>query len=553
LDLQAVKQGYLEKIYKDELEGDLSPYLFYNQMVLKEEARVYKSLNEREKGDFFSSFDVTVWRLVRVADSLLRESTESALPIYARQSIAKFQYDSAILGLAYELTGKTKYAKAAAEIIRYWFLNPETRLGRNWNNVITMDSFLKLSATDLEDISNWGLEYEYSKDAKCPKQVVEKVKSWFSSASEIQKNDLEIDSDRDNTHVKADLALSDFEDIVALGLAYESTKDLKYALAAAEKVRSWISNPNLERPQLSLVDFKNVDQFLDVTTAIKKSGETSGIAPDLGFTLLDFENVYFFLDAVKMVQKSGELSEFEFLGLRDWFQNYLDRLLSPGRDLGIASYYENDYNGLNYDIQLVSVAIFTGNEGLAVQIAHESTSRMIAHVHKLNQALERDSAYCGEDLVALLQGWVTLTRIVSNSLGIHLWKKLPMKRPLNNESKSAAKKPTTGTMENQPFLCRAPEYAVLLSSENCGTDTARGGNVPNDEKKSTRWLPIHMTAQHWPCPDHWKVNEEPDSHYKTEPMYDASSEDGYSNYGIAPFWNLGLKAQRRDEKPQAQL
>ncbi|MFY0631752.1 MAG: alginate lyase family protein [Flavobacteriaceae bacterium] len=51
-----------------------------------------------------------------------------------RQRIGALGLNTETLGLAYYLTGKEKYAKKAAELLRVWFLDEETRMNPNVNH-----------------------------------------------------------------------------------------------------------------------------------------------------------------------------------------------------------------------------------------------------------------------------------------------------------------------------------------------------------------------------------------------------------------------------------
>jgi len=177
--------------------------------------------------------------------------------------------------------------------------------------------------------------------------------------------------------------------------------------------------------------------------------------------------------------------------------------------------------------------MFTGDQSIAIQTAHESVSRLIGDVKKFDRAMKVKARPCEDNLLFTLHGWVTLARIVSK-LGIKLWEEIPIKRNTHEESQSGNK---VNEFAYQPWLCRAPEYAVVLSLHQESSCNAKN-QIPSslEQEGNNRWLPVHWTAQQWDCPSPWRVSEDDLSHYDVEPMQFGERK----GHEFAPFWNLGL-------------
>jgi len=341
------------------------------------------------------------------------------------------------------------------------------------------------------------------------------------------------DSDNDSRYDRRRLA--EFQsNTTVLGLAYTLTGNIKYATKAAENIRTWFVNPKTRmNPRLK-------------EARIRWKGRSTTYFSSK-FSVIDFKDVYFFLDAVKMVERSGELSEEDRVGIRKWFRKYLEWFTFPGKKFGRGAYYDDDHNGLYYDIQLISIAAFVGNLSLAVQTAHESVSRLNGHINRkgrMDREIENGPLLCEHSQMFTLQGWVTLARLVS-SMGINLWRQLPMKAGFKSKRWKLNCK-----------LCVAVEYAVplLRGRDSCDyhNNTLDETTTTIKERDDTRWWPIYWSAQ-WNCPHletpypffvqpKWISNigrSPPDSHYSMQHMYYFSSNE-YEDTGIAPFWNLGL-------------
>lgn len=112
---------------------------------------------------------------------------DSQNPEYSdRKRIGAFGFNTETLGLAYYLTGEEKYAKKAAELIRVWFLDKETRMNPNVNHgqirpghnqgtnsgvldgrvligalegSLLISSSSALSETEYEKLNDWASQY----------------------------------------------------------------------------------------------------------------------------------------------------------------------------------------------------------------------------------------------------------------------------------------------------------------------------------------------------------------------------------------------------------
>jgi hypothetical protein len=464
----------------------IAPYLFYDENVLQKEAddykKNYRSIDEDGDGDT-TPFRKLVVRLIEVAESSLR--------------------------------------------VGPWSVVDKQRCGCPYNKCN---------------------EYYNVKPYPWPATSATTTDETVAVTIEDEKTNITANGCDDARYDRRRLA-EFFSNTTVLGLAYSLTGNVNYASKAADNIRTWFLNPNTRmNPRLK-------------DSRISWNGQTNTYFSK--FSVLDFKDVYFFLDAIRMIEKSGELSNEDRVGIRIWFRQYLEWFTHPGKKFGKGAYYDDDHNGLYYDIQLISIASFTGNLSLAVKTAHESVSRLNGHVDKLGRLKKEiinGPILCEYNQMFTLQGWITLSRLVSN-MGINLWKELPIK--------SGTK---TGQWADSSKLCQAAEYSVplLRDRKSCDPNTIilddNNHSSSEEEEDShitmatatiqkrddTQWWPIHWFAQ-WNCPKlkipypffhqaEWISNigrSPPDSHYGMEPMYDFSSVE-YEDSGIAPFWNLGL-------------
>jgi hypothetical protein len=133
-----------------------------------------------------------------------------------------------------------------------------------------------------------------------------------------------------------------------LGTAYYLSGDERYAQRAALLLRTWFldpatrMNPNLNYGQAVM-----------------------GVAHGRGTGIIDTRYFWQIVDAIGLIAPSGQLSEADRAGLRQWFADYTQWLLtSPaGHDEAAA----RNNHGSYFDEQVIDYALFTGDRPLAGQ------------------------------------------------------------------------------------------------------------------------------------------------------------------------------------------
>ncbi|MDF7807854.1 alginate lyase family protein [Pontiellaceae bacterium B12219] len=146
--------------------------------------------------------------------------------------------------------------------------------------------------------------------------------------------------------------------VETLGLAYYFTGDPRYAEKAAELIRIWFLNPATRmNPNLNFA--QGVPGLVD--------GKKSGILDGRLFCRV--------LDGVVLLEGSAALSDSEEEGLRAWFAQYL-KWLKSNEMAQNASNAENNH-GTFFDVQIMYIALFTGDVSYAREIAVAAVNKRI--------------------------------------------------------------------------------------------------------------------------------------------------------------------------------
>jgi hypothetical protein len=138
-----------------------------------------------------------------------------------------------------------------------------------------------------------------------------------------------------------------------LALAYYYTNDIKYANKSISFIRTWFldattkMNPNLDYGQC--------------TPGIEK-GTATGIIDSRWFILV--------IEAAGLLKQSAAFNEKDEAGLKHWFKNYLDWLLTS--EIGRKEGEQKNNHGTWYAAQTASYALFVGDLNLAKKIVRSS-------------------------------------------------------------------------------------------------------------------------------------------------------------------------------------
>jgi hypothetical protein len=199
-------------------------------------------------------------------------------------------------------------------------------------------------------------------------------------------------------------SLDEMSDAVeSLGLCYFLTNDPNYARHAAVLLRTWFLDPKTRmNPNL------NHGQFIPG----QNTGRGTGIIDTVPFTRV--------VDTAGLLQGNSYWTEKDKKELQQWFREYLQWLIqSPhGKEESRALNNHSTW----YDVQVVSFALFVGDQSLAKNILEHSADKHIAKKIEPDgsqpQELVRTRAFSYS--LMNLRGTFILARL-GEHVGVDLW------------------------------------------------------------------------------------------------------------------------------------
>ncbi|MGN6423710.1 MAG: alginate lyase family protein [Asticcacaulis sp.] len=163
------------------------------------------------------------------------------------------------------------------------------------------------------------------------------------------------------------------EAVKTLALAYHYSHDAKYAARAAEILRVW---------------------FLDAKTRMNPNMNFAqgvpGRTPGRSYGIIDAANFLDVTEAIGLLQPSGALSPEETTGLKQWFGDFADWMVTS--DNGRTERDAKNNHGIWYDLQLTDYALFSGRADLAKEVASAFAQRRLEPEMAMDGSLPQELA-----------------------------------------------------------------------------------------------------------------------------------------------------------------
>ena len=162
-------------------------------------------------------------------------------------------------------------------------------------------------------------------------------------------------------------------DSETLALAYYYSNDPKYAVKAAQLIRTWFLDPaTAMNPNMSYAQ----------AVPGRENGRAEGVLDTSGFMAV--------IDAVGLVAPSGALTAAETTALEGWFARYVDWMRTSPNGKGEAAAKNN--HGIWYDAQLTQFALFARRPDIAERTVTAFPKARIAVQFAPNGALPAELA-----------------------------------------------------------------------------------------------------------------------------------------------------------------
>jgi hypothetical protein len=234
--------------------------------------------------------------------------------------------------------------------------------------------------------------------------------------------------------------------VTTLALAYYFSDDERYAQRAALLLRTWFLGPATR-----------------MNPHLRYGQRIPGITEGRAAGIIETRRLVDLVDAIGMLEPSPSWTEQDARGMRDWMAAYLRWLLTS--DIGREEQRAKNNHGSWYDAQVVALALFTGDTGLARSTLEASKTRRIAAQIEADgrQPFElvrtRSLAYSAMNL----EGLCRLAEL-GRSVGVDLWAyEAPGRGSIRKALDYIAPyADTTRQWPGRQITPNAPDFLVLL-------------------------------------------------------------------------------------------
>ncbi len=186
------------------------------------------------------------------------------------------------------------------------------------------------------------------------------------------------------------------------GLAYHHSRDEKYAIKAAEVLRSWFIN-----------DSTGMNPNLNFGQGVP--GRTDGRC----YGIIETRDISKVLDAERLIRDSPAWTDDDHEALQGWFRDYRDWLLNS--ELGQEEFTRLNNHGTWYDVQVSSIALGVDDPETARRILARSAERIIEHVDSLGRQPQELARTRSWDYSVMNLKSLMLLGNLGEKVGMDLW------------------------------------------------------------------------------------------------------------------------------------
>lgn len=197
--------------------------------------------------------------------------------------------------------------------------------------------------------------------------------------------------------------LSETQEIAFVcGLAYQISKEEKYANKAADVLRHWYIN-----------DSTRMNPNLNFGQGVP--GRSDGRC----YGIIETRDISHVMDAEMLIRDASTWTDADQQELNTWMKEYMDWLLTS--ELGKEESTRLNNHGTWYDVQVASIAIAIGDSATAKRILSGSADRILKHVDSQGRQPEELARTRTWDYSTMNLKSLMLLALLGEKVGVDLW------------------------------------------------------------------------------------------------------------------------------------